>query len=266
MPPKLRHHRSHRQDNKPCRRSHEERSSAGLPRLLQCPVPRLKGQSTTPFLSTMYIQLNPTELVRIETPATLDELRKVLASARSDQLPVCIAGGRHAMGGQQFVSGGVMVDTRQLNRVLNLDVGSGIVEVEAGIQWPALIDHLLHQQRGLERVWTIPQKQTGADRLCLGGCLSANVHGRGLAMKPFVADVESFSILTAGGNLRTCSRSENSELFRLAIGGYGLFGTIYSVQLRLLPRRKLRRVVEVTNDRQRNAAFRAAFRCRLSLR
>src|SRR5205823_12435320 len=51
----------------------------------------------------------------------------------------------------------------------------------------------------------------------------------------------------ARGNLLNCSRSENTELFHLAIGGYGLFGVIYSVTLRLVPRRKLERVVEVRN-------------------
>ena len=38
---------------------------------------------------------------------------------------------------------------------------------------------------------------------------------------------------------------ENSELFRLAIGGYGIFGLIDTVTLRLVPRQKLRRVVEI---------------------
>ena len=42
-----------------------------------------------------------------------------------------------------------------------------------------------------------------------------------------------------------CSRDQNSELFRAAIGGYGLFGLIDTVTLRLVPRQKLRRFVEV---------------------
>jgi FAD/FMN-containing dehydrogenase len=52
------------------------------------------------------------------------------------------------------------------------------------------------------------------------------------------------------GMLRTCSRAQNHELFRLAIGGYGLFGVVTRVQLRLMPRTKLERVVQVidTND------------------
>ena len=64
-------------------------------------------------------------------------------------------------------------------------------------------------------------------------------------MAPFIGDVEAFDLVDAGGELRRCSRSENRELFQLAIGGYGLFGVITSVTLRLTPRRKVRRVVEV---------------------
>jgi FAD/FMN-containing dehydrogenase len=129
--------------------------------------------------------------------------------------------------------------------VLNFDPDNGLVEVEAGVQWPELIHYLIEAQKGRPRQWGIIQKQTGADRLCIGGALSANVHGRGLRFKPIIGDVESFVLIDAKGDLRTCSRRENAELFRLAIGGYGLFGVIASVKLRLAPRRKIERVVEV---------------------
>ncbi|HEY3588015.1 MAG TPA: hypothetical protein VGK85_12720, partial [Myxococcaceae bacterium] len=66
-----------------------------------------------------------------------------------------------------------------------------------------------------------------------------------LRYKPFVDDVESFVLVDATGSVRRCSRTENPELFRLAIGGYGLFGVICEVTLRLVPRLHLRRVVEI---------------------
>ncbi|MEM7236191.1 MAG: D-arabinono-1,4-lactone oxidase, partial [Planctomycetota bacterium] len=87
--------------------------------------------------------------------------------------------------------------------------------------------------------------QTGADRLSLGGAIAANVHGRGLTMKPFVGDVESFVLVDANGDALECSREQNRELFELVIGGYGLFGIVYSVRLRLARRQKLVRRVEV---------------------
>jgi FAD/FMN-containing dehydrogenase len=49
------------------------------------------------------------------------------------------------------------------------------------------------------------------------------------------------------GRTHKCSRQENYELFRLAIGGYGLFGVIAHVTLRLHPRRKLERVVRIAD-------------------
>jgi FAD/FMN-containing dehydrogenase len=110
-------------------------------------------------------------------------------------------------------------------------------------------------QKGRERQWTFAQKQTGADKLTIGGCLSANVHGRGLKMPPFIGDVESFKLLTAKGDVVSCSRSENPELFKLAIGGYGLFGLITSATLRLVERRKLERVVEVRSVDGLSKAF-----------
>jgi FAD/FMN-containing dehydrogenase len=94
-----------------------------------------------------------------------------------------------------------------------------------------------------DRRWGIVQKQTGADRLSIGGALACNAHGRGLALKPIVDQVESFDLLDAAGTIRTCSREQDPELFRLAIGGYGLFGLITRVQLRLRPRIKVERVV-----------------------
>jgi FAD/FMN-containing dehydrogenase len=189
--------------------------------------------------------LNATRVNRIVEPESVDAVRNVIGAARRERRAVCIAGGRHAMGAQAFATDGVLIDIRKLNRVLAFNAERGLIEIESGMQWPQLLDYLVSAQRGRSRQWGFSQKQTGADRLTMGGCLSANVHGRGLTLTPFVGDVESFKLLNADGELVQCSRSENPELFRLAIGGYGLFGFIYSVTLRLVPRRKVQRVVEV---------------------
>ncbi len=122
---------------------------------------------------------------------------------------------------------------------------AGSIEVEAGIQWPALLAYLNETQRAAPSAWGIAQKQTGADRLSIGGALSANAHGRGLSMRPLISDVEELTLVDADGDERRCSRTENVELFGLVCGGYGLFGVVYSAKLRLVPQRKLERVVEV---------------------
>src|SRR5438309_11176081 len=103
----------------------------------------------------------------------------------------------------------------------------------------------LDAEAGDRKQWSIAQKQTGADTFTLGGSLSSNVHGRGLRMKPLISNIESFTLITADGKSIRCSREENSELFRLAIGGYGRLGLIDTVTIRLVPREKLRRVDEI---------------------
>ena len=64
-----------------------------------------------------------------------------------------------------------------------------------------------------------------------------------LTRKPIVDDVEGFHITTADGRRSYCSRSENADLFGAVIGGYGLFGFIDSVDLKLTERVKLKRTV-----------------------
>ncbi|MGH4026094.1 MAG: FAD-binding oxidoreductase, partial [Pseudonocardiaceae bacterium] len=200
------------------------------------------------IINDVHSRLNPTVPGRLVRVDSLPSLRAAVVEARGSR--VSVAGGRHAMGGQQFTSGGTVLDTRSLARVLHLDLRRGLVEVEAGIQWPQLVAHLLAAQRGCRRQWGIAQKQTGANYFTIGGSVSANCHGRGLGMAPIVTDVESLRLVQADGSVVVCSRGRNPELFRLVIGGYGLFGAIYSVTLRLAPRTKLERVVDVISVAQ----------------
>ena len=194
------------------------------------------------LVNDVHSQLNEARVAEVVAVRGPEQLQEAVTSARARGLPVAVAGGRHAMGGQQFCTDGVLLDTRQLDRVLSFDRERGLIEVEAGIQWPALLEYL---QREGDRAWSIAQKQTGADRLSVGGAIAANVHGRGLSMRPFVADVEELTLVDSSGKLRRCSRDENATLFGLVCGGYGLFGPVYSAKIRLAPLRTLERVVEV---------------------
>lgn len=190
-------------------------------------------------VNDIHSQLNRSEIREIVDVTAVEDVQEVVRRAASAGLPVCIAGGRHAMGGQQFCAGGILIDTCGLDRVLDYDAEHGWITVEAGIQWPALLEYLR------ETPWAIAQKQTGADRLSLGGAIAANAHGRGLTMPPLVSDLEELTLVDSAGELRRCSRTENAGLFSLVVGGYGLFGVVVSAVLRLAPRRRLERVVEV---------------------
>ena len=204
------------------------------------PVRRLAGPT---WVNDTHSALNRTAVSRILEPRTAAEVADLVAAAAARGEPLAIAGARHAMGGQQFLGGGLLLDMRRLNQVRWFDRGAAHFEVEAGITWPDVIRGYLALQRGPGSQVGIRQKQTGADRLTVGGAVAANIHGRGLTARPFVADLEGLEVVTARGELVRCSREENSALFRHVAGGYGLFGVVTAATLRLVPRRKVERCV-----------------------
>ena len=201
---------------------------------------------TALLCNDVHSKLNLTRVARVLHPRSEAEVIEAIALARKQGLSVSICGARHAMGGQQFGKGTILLDLSCLTEIHPVDRDRGVVEVGAGVKWPELIAELHAQQEGCEEVWSIRQKQTGADDLTLGGALAANIHGRGLLMRPIIDDVEAFTLIDADAVSRRCSRTENAELFRMVIGGYGCFGVVASVALRLAPRQKLERLVEVT--------------------
>jgi FAD/FMN-containing dehydrogenase len=203
------------------------------------PATLLDAREAGVLVNDIHSQLNPTRVRAVVRARSQAEL---IATIRKTRGKLSLCGGRHSMGGQQFGSGTTLVDISSMNDVLHFDRDRGVIEVQSGIEWPKLINYLVDHGS-----WAIAQKQTGADALTIGGALASNVHGRGLTMKPIVSDVESFVLIDGQGRPIRCSREENIDRFRLAIGGYGLFGVVSSVSLRLVPRRKLRRVVELQN-------------------
>ena len=125
-------------------------------------------------------QLNPTRVHSIVRPKSVEDIQVALRIAQREGRGVCVAGGRHAMGGQQFGRDTVLIDTTPFNSVISFDKTKGHIEVQAGIEWPELIGYLIREQPGQDKQWSIREKQTGVDRVSLGGSLASNIHGRGL--------------------------------------------------------------------------------------
>jgi FAD/FMN-containing dehydrogenase len=158
-------------------------------------------------------------------------LRALLLRAKEADLPVAIAGARHSQGGQAFAPGGIVVDMR-LHRGMALDAKARVLTVKAGTRWKEVLPYL-HQQ-GLS-----PMVMQSTHDFSVGGSLSANCHGLQPGA-PMTQSVLSFRLMLAGGQVVHCSRSERSELFKLALGGYGLLGVILDAKLRVVPNTRYR--------------------------
>src|SRR5262245_14865558 len=119
-------------------------------------------------VNDVHSRINPTRVIQVLRPGSVLQLIGAVREASGQKLQLSIAANRHAMGGQQFLEQGILLDLRGLNRVVDFDSRGGTVTVEAGISWPALFRELERRQQ-LDFAWTFRQKQSGANDLSIGG-------------------------------------------------------------------------------------------------
>jgi FAD/FMN-containing dehydrogenase len=161
-----------------------------------------------------------------------DQLRLLLQRAQASHLHVSIAGAHHSMGGQTIYPGGIEINMLPF-RGMDLDESKNLLHVQAGTKWADVIPYL--DQHG--RAVAVMQSDNS---FTVGGSLSVNCHGWQYDRPPIASTVESFHLMKADGSVIACSRTENRELFSLALGGYGLFGVILDADLRVVPNERLR--------------------------
>ncbi len=203
-----------------------------------------------PVLNDTHAQISPTTVAQITCPQTAGDAAELIRRAADRGQSVSLSGTRHAMGRQAFATDSIHIDSLGLAGIRSIDHDAGLATVGAGTTWTRLIPELLGRQL-IERPdreprFGIRQKQTGAKDLSIGGAIAANIHGRGLALAPFVDDLESIELVTPAGEIVHASRTARPDLFAHAVGGYGLFGLVTEATLRLSRRQKVRRLVDAS--------------------
>jgi decaprenylphospho-beta-D-ribofuranose 2-oxidase len=173
-------------------------------------------------------RLAPARITQLEHARDVEQLRAVLAEARDRGLKVSIAGSRHSQGGHTYSAGGVRLDMRSFNRILAIDTVARTITVQSGATWDEV-------QRAIAPQGLAIKVMQSSNIFTVGGTLSANAHGRDLDVTQVVEVVQRFNLLLADGRVIDVSRTTHPELFSLVIGGYGLYGVILDVTLRLAP-------------------------------
>jgi FAD/FMN-containing dehydrogenase len=164
----------------------------------------------------------------------IEQLRVLVRQTSSQQGKITIAGSRHSMGGHTLLDGSFCIDMRcEAFRHVDAVRKEGsipIVRVGAGATWHELLTAL--DREG----WSVAVMQSNDD-FTLGGSISVNCHGWQPNSPPIASTIERFRILLPDGSVRECQRgrAEDRELFGAVCGGYGLFGLILDVDLRVVP-------------------------------
>jgi FAD/FMN-containing dehydrogenase len=127
---------------------------------------------------------------------------------------------------RQARTGAVRLDGSALDRVLGVDRERGRAEIQAAARWASLAEHPALAPLGLHAFTAeFGAAQTVGE--------SVNVNWAGPDGAPVSRHIAAITLVTPDGELRRADRESNPDLFRLAVGGQGVFGVLYSVTLDL---------------------------------
>jgi len=177
-------------------------------------------------------RLSPTPVSRhvtISRAATDDlvaRIRAELKEAVAEHRPVAASVARHSMGGQSLPRDGTAISLD--GGPLEMDTAARTYRTSAANRWWDVIRIL--DPRGFS-----PAVMQSNSDFGVGSTFCVNAHGWPVPHGPFGSTVKAIRMVLADGTLVQCSRSENAELFSLAMGGYGLFGIIVDLDVEMTP-------------------------------
>jgi len=120
-----------------------------------------------------------------------------------------------------------ILSTTRFHKILSFDDQQGILTCECGVS----IDEVL--KAIVPSGWFLPVVP-GTKYVTIGGAIASDIHGKNHRSEGCFSDhVLAFDILLSEGSVLSCSRHENSELFKATCGGMGLTGLILVATLRL---------------------------------
>jgi FAD/FMN-containing dehydrogenase len=200
-----------------------------------------KRRAVEPFTLDDASLLNVTPIARLavlgasDEKRRLQELRATLGEAIGTGRPIAMGGARHSLGGQSLPRFGIAAEFSAVR--IEPDSANKTYRVSAGARWRDVI-------RVLDPLGFSPAVVQSNHDFSIGGSLSVNAHGWPAPFGPLATTVRRFRIMLADGSVQTCSPTENPELFRLALGGYGLFGIVIDTELAMVENALLAHRVE----------------------
>ena len=181
----------------------------------------------------------------IVRPGSAEEVSAVLQIANTYRIPVVPwGGGSGSQGGALSICGGIILDTKRMNRIIEIDERSLTVTAQAGINGTQLEWAL--NEKGL----TLPHYPASANCATLGGYLSPRGTGT-ISTKYGKAEdlvLRMQVVLPDGHILRTPvvpQHAAGPDFFRIFLGAEGTLGVITeaTMQLDYLPAVRLLRAV-----------------------
>lgn len=160
-------------------------------------------------------------------PKTVTEIQSVVEQAKQSGKKIIARGAGSSYGDQALNKDNIVLNMREVRKIISWDKEMGVLVVESGIMYSEVLPITLKDN------WTLAVIP-GTRYVTMGGALANNVHGKNSFNRGNFGDwVKEFKIIISSGELLTCSKETNSELFFSAIGGAGLLGIVVEITLQL---------------------------------
>lgn len=164
----------------------------------------------------------PVVKTNFHVTSDLEEIVKVIKKSTS-----IIARGNGRSYGDNSLNSNNILSTLRLNKFLSFDRDKGIFECESGVILSDILDVIVPEG------YFLPVTP-GTKLITVGGAIGSDVHGKNNHSEGCFGDyLIDFNIITQDGEIKKCSREENSDLFWNTIGGMGLTGIIISAKFTL---------------------------------
>ena len=172
-----------------------------------------------------------------ENPRNEEDLSSIVKNAKQRNLRVKVIGTGHSFTGIA-VPDQLLVTLDSISSLHDVDLENLQVRVGAGIKICDLNSTLQRFGLAMPNLGDIAYQT-------LSGAISTSTHGTGLGFKTIADAVISMRVIDGNGNIISCDKDINSELFHTARIGLGALGIITEVTLQCVPKFNLHAVEEI---------------------
>ncbi len=162
-----------------------------------------------------------------ERPGSAAEVADAIDRARTAGRMLRVAGAGHSFT-DAVPTDGTLLHLGGMRRVLDVDRGSGLARVEAGISLNELSEALWSHGLAFENLGDV-------DVQSIAGATATGTHGTGSRLRNLSAGLHEIELVTADGRAVTLSERDDPDAWRAARVSVGALGVVTAVTLRAVP-------------------------------
>ncbi|EOO03079.1 putative d-arabinono- -lactone oxidase protein [Phaeoacremonium minimum UCRPA7] len=160
-------------------------------------------------------------------PQSIEEVEKAINLARRCRRRITTVGCGHSPS-ELTCTSSWLINLDNFNRILSVDTQTGITVMQSGIRLYQLSEHLDRLGLAMKNLGSINEQS-------IAGVISTGTHGSSLLHGLVSESILSLKITLADGKTRSCSKTENEDLFRAALLSLGALGIITEVTFKAVP-------------------------------